>query len=59
MNAFRRVLTRVSAARPVLLDVAGLTFVAAGVFLLETSRLGWWAVVAGIGFVLGTLRTQT
>ncbi len=46
-------------SRPVLLDVAGLVFIAYGVWLLEVSRPGVWAIIVGIGLILAGLRTQT
>ncbi len=59
MGATRRAIRRMSQARPVLLDVAGLAVMAGGIFLLETSRPGWWAVFAGVGLIAGALRAQT
>lgn len=52
-------LRRVSEARPLILDAAGLAFIAAGIFLLETARPGWWAVFAGVGLIAAALRAQT
>ncbi len=46
-------------ARPVLLDVAGLAFVAYGVWLLEVSRPGIWSIIVGVGLILAGLRTQS
>ncbi len=46
-------------SRPVLLDVAGLAFIAYGVWLLEVSSPGIWAIVVGVGLILAGLRTQS
>jgi hypothetical protein len=59
MIALGRVLSWFSQTLPVLLDVTGLAFVAFGVYLLETSTPGIWAVVVGVGLILSALRAQT
>ena len=56
---FRRMSHRMKVAVPVLLDIAGLTLIAMGVFLLETGRPGWWSIVAGVGLILAAIRAQS
>ena len=53
-----RAITRAFKARPVVLDAAGLSLVAYGVWLLEVERPGTWAIVVGVGLILAALRSQ-
>lgn len=41
---------------PVLFDLAGISLVTWGVWLLEGGLAGWWSVVAGAGCFLAGLR---
>ena len=59
MAALSRALRWVSKTRPVLLDVAGLAFIAYGIWLLETARPGIWSIAVGVGLILAGLRSQS